>query len=255
MKKILTSIALMSLVAVSNAQTTATNFTATDCSSTSHTLFTELDGGKVIVLAWVMPCSMCTNDAKAAYDAVQSFATSHPGKVLYYLIDDAGDNPCSSLTPWGTTNGITSPTAVFDNAGGMISESNYGGSGMPHIVVVGGSNHHIYFNKKNGSNDGAAITDSINSALTALAVYNVSNTANEFKITPNPSANEVVISYSKSIKNVSVISLNGRVVMEQALSGDSKNVTINISALAKGMYIVKTEDKDGQIVTQKFIKE
>ena len=41
------------------AQTTATDFTANDCGGTSHTLFTELNAGNVIVITWVMPCSSC----------------------------------------------------------------------------------------------------------------------------------------------------------------------------------------------------
>ena len=34
---------------------TATDFTCNDCAGSSHNLFSELDGGKVVVLVWVMP--------------------------------------------------------------------------------------------------------------------------------------------------------------------------------------------------------
>ena len=257
MKKIVTSIALMLAAAISNAQTTATNFTATDCSSTSHTLFTDLDGGKIIVLAWVMPCSMCISDGKAAYDAVQSFATSHPGKVRYYLIDDAGNSSCSSLSSWATTNGIASPTAVFDNTGNVIKESDYGGSGMPHVVVIGGTSHHIYFNKLNGSGDGVAITDSINSALTAAttAVHNANVMSNEIMITPNPATNLLVITSSKAIKEVVVTSLSGQVVKEESYTNSVSNPEINISGIANGIYMVKVKDADGKAYTQKIVKQ
>jgi len=39
------------------AQTNATDFTANDCDGVSHHLFSELDNGKVVVIAWVMPCN------------------------------------------------------------------------------------------------------------------------------------------------------------------------------------------------------
>lgn len=37
------------------SQTTATNFTVDDCNGVTHDLFTELDEGKVVIIAWVMP--------------------------------------------------------------------------------------------------------------------------------------------------------------------------------------------------------
>lgn len=80
MKKIIftLTIALMFVATISKAQTTASDFTATDCSSMSHNLYTELNAGKVVVISWVMPCSACVGGATAASNAVQSFATSHP---------------------------------------------------------------------------------------------------------------------------------------------------------------------------------
>ena len=36
-------------------QTNATDFSVDDCNGEFHNLFTELDAGKVVVIAWVMP--------------------------------------------------------------------------------------------------------------------------------------------------------------------------------------------------------
>ena len=60
---------------VSSAQTTATNFTANDCSGTPHTLFTELDAGKVVVIAFVMPCATCIAPTLSAYNHALSYAS------------------------------------------------------------------------------------------------------------------------------------------------------------------------------------
>ena len=78
-------IAILTTLGFAYAQTNATDFTTDDCNGTSHTLFDELDDDKVIVIAWVMPCTPCATYAGYASNAVQSFATSHPGRVKYYL--------------------------------------------------------------------------------------------------------------------------------------------------------------------------
>ena len=40
------------------SQNNATDFTALDCDGVSHHLFSELDSGKVIVIAWVIRVDM-----------------------------------------------------------------------------------------------------------------------------------------------------------------------------------------------------
>jgi hypothetical protein len=197
MKKWLLLPAFLPSAFISFGQTTATDFTAADCSSVSHNLFTELNSGKVVVLVWVMPCASCISDAKGAYDAVQSFATSNPGKVLYWMSDDQGNTACSSLSSWASVNNI-GPTnlTVFGNTGNTIDETNYGGTGMPHVVVMGGNNHHIYYNMRNGSSDGAAITTAISQGLAALGVSGVDGHAAELTAYPNPAYDKVSVDYT-----------------------------------------------------------
>ena len=198
MKKILLSgILSLSLGMPVMAQTTATDFTATDCNGNSHNLFNTMDSGKVVVLVWVMPCSMCENDAKAAYDAAKSFQTSNPGQVLFWLSDDAGNTSCASLNAWASSKGIGNSNIVtFGNSGNPINESNFGGSGMPHVVVMANKNHQIYFNKRNGSNDGAAITSAINSALSPMSNSNMDPINSPIRISPNPLQSQSTLQFS-----------------------------------------------------------
>ena len=60
------------------AQNNATDFTALDCDGVSHHLFSELDSGKVIVIAWVMPCGPCGSIALDAYTASLGYANTNP---------------------------------------------------------------------------------------------------------------------------------------------------------------------------------
>jgi hypothetical protein len=258
MKNIVTSFALLlATTAITNAQTTATNWTASDCSSNMHTLFTELDAGKVVVFSWVMPCSACITPSKTAYNVVQSYATSNPGKVVFYLADDLGDANCSTISNWVTTNNIGSLSnmTVMDNTGNMINENDFGGSGMPHIVVMGGANHTIYFNKKNSAaNDATGIQNAINSAIGATSVADLNN-AVSFSVSPNPVADQVTISTSKAVTKVSVMSLSGQVVKDEVYANAKTNPTVNLSQLASGVYMIKITDADNKTGIQKIVKQ
>lgn len=146
--------------AITYSQTIATDFTADDCNGISHSLFTELDEGKVIVIAWVMPCFSCIGPALAAYTAVESFGSTHPGQVKFYLADDYANTSCASITSWASTNSMGESNAIFSKSD--ISMSDYGAAGMPKIVVVGCSGHKVYFNMNYST---AGIENSISDAL------------------------------------------------------------------------------------------
>jgi hypothetical protein len=233
-----------------NAQT-AKDFTAPDCSATSRNLFTELNAGKIIVMVWVMPCGSCISDAKASYDAVQSFATSNPGRVLLWLADDNGGTSCSNLASWATSNGINTANAtLFGNAGNVINEADYGGSGMPHVMVVGGMNHKIYMNKLNGSNDGPAITAAINQALTT-GIAAKATEASPLKLYPNPAQHRVSIDCMKltsPVTQIEIYNVLGEKI--QTLSPgifDQSNKTIDIelsAAVKPGNYYVHVKNGD-----------
>ncbi len=259
MKKLLiTASLLLATFGMTNAQTTATNFTAQDCSSTNRTLFTELNNGKIVVLVWVMPCGSCINGAKAAYNAAQSFATSNPGKVLYYLADDLGDATCSDLSTWITSNSIgnVSNMTLFSNAGNVIKESDFGGTGMPHVVVVGGTDHKIYYNKKNNAtNDQAGITTAISSAISGTT--GISSVTNEvkFSVSPNPANETMTITSTKAIEKIVVLSLTGQVMKEETFANGKVNPSIALSGISAGIYTVKVTDISGKSGIQKIVKE
>eukprot|EP01012_Entosiphon_sulcatum_P032461 TRINITY_DN41284_c0_g1_i1.p1 TRINITY_DN41284_c0_g1~~TRINITY_DN41284_c0_g1_i1.p1 ORF type:complete len:258 (-),score=52.50 TRINITY_DN41284_c0_g1_i1:283-1056(-) len=257
MKKFFIAASLMLATSASFAQTNATDWTATDCSSTSHNLFTDLNSGKIVVMVWVMPCGSCINGATAAYNAYQSFATSNPGKVVYYLSDDMGDASCTDLNTWITSNsiGTLSNMTVFSNAGNVINENDFGGSGMPHVVVMGGTDHKIYYNKKNSAtNDLSGITAAVNSALKATAVSNVANTI-RFSASPNPATNTISINYGKAVKSISITALNGQVVKELSMGNGKVNPVINTADLSAGIYTIRITDAEGKTGFTKFIKE
>ena len=128
-KYILKSLLVLFVSNVSFAQTTATDFTTNDCNGLSHHLFDELDNGNVIVISWVMPCSPCATYSLPAYSAVQSFATSHPGQVHFYMADDYANTSCSSLSGWGNNYNIA--PSISPNGGKIAILSNKNGGLYP----------------------------------------------------------------------------------------------------------------------------
>ena len=161
-KTLMIIIAILTTLGFAYAQTTATDFTTNDCNGISHTLFDELDNEKVIVIAWVMPCTSCATYAGYASDAVQSFATSHPGRVKYYLADDYGNSSCNYLSGWAGNYNITTD-AIFSDA--ILNMTDYGTNGMPKVVVLGKNTHTIYYNQNDNKTTQIGVENAITLAL------------------------------------------------------------------------------------------
>lgn len=256
MKKIFTLSLLMAAASASIAQT-AKNFTATDCGGASHTLFDELDKGKVIVMAWVMPCPACEAPSKTAFDAVQSYATKNAGKVLFYIADDYGDSPCSDLETFATASvGDKTKMVLFGNTGNTIKQTDIGsGTGMPKIVVIGGKDHKVFFDKKNtAANDAAGITKAIDDAIVATNVGDVANNL-EFTMSPNPVTGNLTITYAKQVKHIVITSVSGQIVKEETFANGKNNPVVNMSQLADGIYHVRITDMQDREGVQKIVKQ
>lgn len=253
MKKLIT-LCLVSLMGFfASAQTTATDFTATDCGGTSHTLFSELDAGKVVVLVWVMPCGGCIADALTAQTEVQNALATNPGKVLYYLADDFGTTSCQTLNSWCSTNGITLPTVFKSSA---IKMSDYGDNGMPKIVVIGGSSHTVYYNAKAPNISSNGIKGGIDAALAAINTNTNTTTGikennsniGEIVLYPNPSNNSTNLKISLTQTRKVVVEILNQLgqAVKQGYAGEltkgTHSITITTSDLASGNYFIKITD-------------
>lgn len=234
---------------------TATNFTAMDCNSENHTLFDELDAGKVIVLSWVMPCFACTAPALAAYSEVQNYASTHAGRVKYYLVDDYANTSCKSLRDWGVANGITNPDAVFSN--NAINMNNFGGPGMPKIVVIGQQSHTIYYNQNNTFNL-TEFKEGINNALGTSASILTNNSKYNISISPNPVLNDLAIIDLDQLNAdnviVDIFDVFGKKVLtfsSEKSTASNQQIEINTSTLSNGVYLA-TVKSDKFLSTLKF---
>lgn len=78
--------------------------------------------------------------------------------------------------------------------------------------------------------------------------FNVS----EFKMYPNPANDIVNLSSNSVIENITVYNTLGQIVSRQTSS--SNEVSINVSGLSKGVYIL-TAQVGNELVRKQFIKE
>lgn len=244
---------LVSLHFQTTAQT-ATNFTEEDCNGTSYTLFDELDEGKIIVIAWVMPCGACSYYGSGAYDAFQTFTETHPGMVEFYLTDDYANTSCSSIASWGNTNSMENHIAFSSSA---ISMSDYGTDGMPKVVVLAGNDHAVLYNENNGSISYDGVLEAINTALNSVGIEDNKILNKTLSIFPNPSNGVLSLEfYMQDNSTLEIFTVLGEKLLDVNLNDCTPNqknkIELNLSNQAEGLYLVNLKSgmhKESQIIT------
>ena len=230
---------------------TAVDFTTDDCNGLTHNLFDSLDAGNVIVIAWVMPCGGCISYAQDAYNAVQQSNLSYPGLVDFYLVDDYANTSCVNLVNWGNSNNMPLHTAFSSSD---IKMSDYGANGMPKVVVLGGSNHQVFYNTNDNQIDFNDISLAIDDALGATLAINNKETSNfGLSVFPNPVNDFLSINYKVSDSNpiiFEVVNLLGETVLtlndnQVQLVGTNERV-IDLNILKNGVYFLKANSKSVQ---------
>ncbi|RZJ37129.1 MAG: T9SS type A sorting domain-containing protein [Chryseobacterium sp.] len=69
---------------------------------------------------------------------------------------------------------------------------------------------------------------------------------------PNPAKNNLTVENSQELTNITIYDLAGKVVLKQ--DANSKNVKLDVSKLAKGVYMMRAATKEGA-KTVKIIKD
>jgi hypothetical protein len=255
MKRYILSISLLISAMVGMAQT-ATDFTANDCVGNSHHLFAELDAGKIIVISFVMPCGSCIAPTLAADAAVQSYASSNPGQVLFYVAHYTGSgNSCSTITGWESTNSITQDATFYTAA---FVRSQYSSvSTMNRIVVLGGMNHAIYYNAGSGVTQ-TTVQNAISAALATTGVAENNFTNSDLSVSPNPVAGDAKVNYTLSksmdvsIDVINILGENVKTIKLERQTIGKQEAQIDLEPLNNGVYFIRLNaGKESGIV--KFI--
>ncbi|NEN22578.1 T9SS type A sorting domain-containing protein [Cryomorpha ignava] len=166
---------------------------------------------------------------------------------------------------WATYHGSNK----YDYCGGVaISENN------DRVVVVGTGNHGLNemdLNTYDGVDYNPSVINDyyqpyIISETTPCAqgvIFGVSEidiplsnkhfleSAYKIKLWPNPSSNQLAVSFSKTIQKIEIFDVSGKLV--QALTPNSSMFYIDTSLLSAGIFIIKISSED-YVFNEKFIK-
>ena len=256
MKPILFSFFIASGIISASAQTTAQDWTKTDCSGTNHTLYTYLDNQDVVVMEFIMGCSSCSDAGLVLEHMKQSFDVSNPGKVHFFAMDYESTHSCSAdITPFMTAAGLTYP--AFDHC---LAEKNYytSTSPMPMIVVASGSNHSIVYIKNSfvsGTSDSLDIYNSIAGGITTAGINEAGKTS-ALNVFPTLADEFISIGISSSVsKNATCEIYNslGERVFTHVVE-NSNVLKINTSDFKNGIYFIQLmEENNKKTAPQKFV--
>jgi endonuclease/exonuclease/phosphatase family metal-dependent hydrolase len=125
---------------------------------------------------------------------------------------------------------------VFDNANVYLPGFSY--STSDHYPVFAS---YKFFNEK------PTQTDTSLSSMIELK-------SNSFEMFPNPSSNNISIINQMNIPlSLSIFNLLGQEIIEETVLANGEKV-INLSSLRNGMYIIKSQTKDGFLKIQRLVK-
>lgn len=187
-------------------------------------------------------------DVNANYYAVADLYLS-PTYGAYLATQDDFDNEESGelLTSNISANTWYKAQITYNSTNGEITVTLNGTKYGPFVRLDGLSPNEIDF-AASGVNNGGFDNIVVQAVDKLLAVDNVKSKA-KLSIYPNPTTDVVNVVASKKIDSVSFFDAAGKVVKE------SKESTINVQDLTKGLYILKINYADSSSETSKIIKK
>ena len=187
------SLALLLIVTISKAQTTAMQFSGMDCNGNTVDLFADLDAGKAVILHFLMPnCGSCPPPAQKIQMMANHINAMYPGMVKGYAFPYQNSTTCSYAASWVSSNNLSTLYAPMDS--GAAHVAHYGGFGMPTVVVLGGMDHKVLFSTLSFStSDTTLMRDEILALLSPSSIADLPGEVNAFSVYPNPAIDNVII--------------------------------------------------------------
>jgi hypothetical protein len=254
MKKIIyLFFAILFTSTLASAQTTAMDFTKTDCSGQSHHLYSELDSGYFVIMEFIMTCNSCIAAGNAIEAMISDLQAEYPGRVKWYQFAYTNSYSCATMTNFKNTNGFTS--SVFDQGATLVAY--YGGFGMPTISVAAGSSHDVLFTDVGFSiSDTTAIGNLARTFFSTTAVNTLPQTAQYISTFPNPAKTDVTIRIDvkeNTSLDISILDLSGKEILQflnQEVQQGIFEKQVNVSGIANGNYFVRATMNGKTSLTQ-----
>lgn len=256
-KSIPFSIVLILAVTISKAQTPM-QFSGVDCNGAYVNLFDDLDAGRAVVLHFYMPsCGSCPPPAQKIQAMANNINANYPGMVKGYAFPFQNTTTCTYSAGWVTSNNLGMLYQPMDSGAAQVA--NYGGFGMPTVVLLGGSgsNRRVMFSTLSFStSDTTIMRDSILALLLSTGIADLPGAVSAFTLFPNPASDNFSVNIDlKETSNtlVDVTDITGKqvaIISNEKLNG---NFTKQFSTadLPSGNYFVRVQ-ANGKTATQKI---
>lgn len=118
---------------------------------------------------------------------------------------------------------------------------------------------HMAFTAFRGSANGRSVF--VKAKVGTVGIEEKNNAINAFAVFPNPASENVNLVFNNNLSSnvitVNVLDFSGKLVDTKTVNAANglNNFTYNCSHLLKGMYIVNIQSNNGEIATQKLIKQ
>jgi hypothetical protein len=237
----------------SYAQSVSLDFTRTDCDGTEHTLYSELDGGKVVILDFVMlGCSSCIIGSNGLNKIYNNFESTNPGRVKFYAFGYDDNYTCTQLRSWVTDNHFNA--LMFED--GAQQTGYYGGMGMPTIVVTATNTHTILYKKLGyAPSDDDAIIAAIDIGLKYTPQAANDLKGKELLLYPSVFTDRFTVKLPKPVTGwISLYDLTGQQVLKVAIE-DTDELVVDATQVRAGLYFATVFSETGSLGSYKLIKK
>lgn len=210
------------------------------------------------VSVWVLQPTTSTDNYVFRYGSLtpnRVYGLSNQGANLInfgYANDLVATNQAASGSNWvHIVTTFDGATAKIYRNGTQVASGNKAGWNTLSGVFILGRDVEIYIDDLKIYNRAISAAE-VSSLYTNNAILSMQNfTSKNLKATiyPNPTSTNFTIDMENEVKSVEIYSLLG----QKVLSSNTKNT--NVSSLQKGVYMVRIEDTNNAITTQKLIVE
>lgn len=192
-------------------------------------------------------CGSCPPPAQKIQAMANTILASHPGKITAYAMPFNNTTTFAATASWVSSNGL-SLYMPYDS--GAVQVANYGGFGMPTVVLLGGTNHRVMFVTQSFSTgDTLIMRDSILNLLYGPAgAKKEQDFVSNVSVYPNPANDKVQLELNiiqSSYIKIEVVNLLGEIVANIYESKITEGVfrkEIPTAALSNGTYFIRVNE-------------
>jgi YVTN family beta-propeller protein len=243
-----------------NTVPTQTTQTATNLTSGSYTVIVS-DSNSMTTTASVTitePALILINNPQTICSGESYIFNGNNYNVAGNYYDTlTAYNGCDSIIETPLTLNATPQTPVITILGDeIISNISSGNQWYLNDTIIPGANDTSYTILSDGSYYDIITQNGCSSDTSNIITVNISNLNENYlfsdiSIYPNPAINTIIIKCRQK-SSINIINIQGQTILQQQLLQDKTD--INISGLAKGVYILRINNNNKTKVT-KFLKE